>query len=101
MYTVGPEAPAVGDQSHHGIPAGDLASPTRDGGHGASVHGDGGHFGIHAGAVKNRGTMHADCVAVTPWTGLEGSDRLAAWRANVGEPVALDLAPPATPDGRD
>ena len=31
---------------------------------------------------------------VTPWTGLEGSDRLAAWRANVGEPVALDLAPP-------
>ena len=38
--------------------------------------------------------MHADRVAVTPWTGLEGSDRLAAWRANVGEPVALDLAPP-------
>jgi endonuclease/exonuclease/phosphatase family metal-dependent hydrolase len=33
-------------------------------------------------------------IAVTPWTGLEGSDRLAAWRANVGEPVALDLAPP-------
>ena len=25
---------------------------------------------------------------------MEGSDRLAAWRANVGEPVALDLAPP-------
>jgi endonuclease/exonuclease/phosphatase family metal-dependent hydrolase len=38
--------------------------------------------------------MHADRVGVTPWTGLEGSDRLAAWRANVGEPVALDLAPP-------
>jgi endonuclease/exonuclease/phosphatase family metal-dependent hydrolase len=33
-------------------------------------------------------------LAVTLWTGLEGSDRLAAWRANVGEPVALDLAPP-------
>ncbi len=41
--------------------------------------------------------MPADRVGVTPWTGLEGSDRLAAWRANVGEPVALDLAlPPPT-----
>jgi endonuclease/exonuclease/phosphatase family metal-dependent hydrolase len=30
---------------------------------------------------------------VVRWRGLEGSDRLAAWRANVGEAVALDLAP--------
>jgi endonuclease/exonuclease/phosphatase family metal-dependent hydrolase len=30
---------------------------------------------------------------VAPWRGLEGSDRLEAWRANVGAPVALDLAP--------
>jgi len=30
---------------------------------------------------------------VAPWSGLEGSDRLEAWRANVGAPVALDLAP--------
>jgi endonuclease/exonuclease/phosphatase family metal-dependent hydrolase len=30
-----------------------------------------------------------------PWRGLEGRDRLEAWRANVGDPVALDLAPPA------
>ncbi len=29
-----------------------------------------------------------------PWRGLEGSDRLEAWRANVGAPVALDLAGP-------
>ena len=29
-----------------------------------------------------------------PWRGLEGRDRLEAWRANVGEPVSLDLAPP-------
>ena len=33
-------------------------------------------------------------IPVVPWRELEGSDRLAAWRANVGEPVALDLAPP-------
>jgi endonuclease/exonuclease/phosphatase family metal-dependent hydrolase len=32
---------------------------------------------------------------VTPWRGLEGRDRLEAWRANVGTPVALDLAHPA------
>jgi len=32
---------------------------------------------------------------VEPWRGLEGRDRLEAWRANVGEPVSLDLAPPA------
>jgi endonuclease/exonuclease/phosphatase family metal-dependent hydrolase len=30
---------------------------------------------------------------VLPWRGLEGHDRLEAWRANVGAPVALDLAP--------
>ena len=30
---------------------------------------------------------------MAPWSGLEGSDRLEAWRANVGAPVALDLAP--------
>src|SRR5215211_3103240 len=44
--------------------------------------------------------MHADrdtLLRLTPWTGIEGSDRLAAWRANVGEPVALDLAPPPHP----
>ena len=35
-------------------------------------------------------------IPVSPWRGLEGRDRLAAWRSNVGEPVALDLAPPAT-----
>jgi endonuclease/exonuclease/phosphatase family metal-dependent hydrolase len=34
-------------------------------------------------------------IPVSPWRGLEGRDRLAAWRSNVGEPVALDLAPPA------
>lgn len=33
-------------------------------------------------------------IRVTPWRGLEGSDRLEAWRANVGAPVALDLAGP-------
>jgi endonuclease/exonuclease/phosphatase family metal-dependent hydrolase len=32
---------------------------------------------------------------VLPWRGLEGRDRLEAWRANVGEPVALDAAPRA------
>lgn len=32
-----------------------------------------------------------------PWRGLEGSDRLEAWRANVGAPVALDLAPAGVP----
>ena len=32
---------------------------------------------------------------MTPWRGLVGSDRLEAWRANVGAPVALDLAPAA------
>ena len=42
----------------------------------------------------DRETLPSPGVAVTPWTGIEGSDRLAAWRANVGEPVALDLAPP-------
>jgi endonuclease/exonuclease/phosphatase family metal-dependent hydrolase len=31
---------------------------------------------------------------VIPWRGIEGSDRLEAWRANVGSPVALDLAGP-------
>jgi endonuclease/exonuclease/phosphatase family metal-dependent hydrolase len=30
---------------------------------------------------------------VLPWRGLEGRDRLEAWRANVGDPVALDAAP--------
>jgi endonuclease/exonuclease/phosphatase family metal-dependent hydrolase len=30
---------------------------------------------------------------VTPWRGPVGRDRLEAWRANVGAPVALDLAP--------
>jgi endonuclease/exonuclease/phosphatase family metal-dependent hydrolase len=30
---------------------------------------------------------------VAPWRGLEGSDRLEAWRANVGVPLALDFAP--------
>ena len=32
---------------------------------------------------------------MVPWRGREGRDRLEAWRANVGAPVALDLAPPA------
>jgi endonuclease/exonuclease/phosphatase family metal-dependent hydrolase len=36
-------------------------------------------------------------IPVSPWRGLEGRDRLAAWRSNVGEPVALDLAPPISP----
>ncbi|HET9039708.1 MAG TPA: endonuclease/exonuclease/phosphatase family protein [Gemmatimonadales bacterium] len=31
-------------------------------------------------------------IAVTPWRGVEGHDRLEAWRANVGAPVALDCA---------
>jgi endonuclease/exonuclease/phosphatase family metal-dependent hydrolase len=35
-------------------------------------------------------------IPVAPWRGLEGRDRLAAWRSNVGEPVSLDLGP-ATP----
>jgi len=35
-------------------------------------------------------------IPVSPWRGLQGRDRLAAWRSNVGEPVALDLAPPAS-----
>ena len=34
-------------------------------------------------------------IPVSPWRGLEGRDRLAAWRSNVGEAVSLDLAPPA------
>jgi endonuclease/exonuclease/phosphatase family metal-dependent hydrolase len=34
---------------------------------------------------------------VVPWRALEGSDRLEAWRANVGVPVALDLAPVREP----
>jgi endonuclease/exonuclease/phosphatase family metal-dependent hydrolase len=33
-------------------------------------------------------------IRVIPWRGIEGSDRLEAWRANVGAPVALDLAGP-------
>ena len=33
-----------------------------------------------------------------PWRGLEGRDRLEAWRANVGAPVALDLASPRSLD---
>src|SRR3954464_13986168 len=33
-------------------------------------------------------------IRVVPWRGIEGSDRLEAWRANVGPPVALDLAGP-------
>lgn len=37
-----------------------------------------------------------DAIPVSPWRGLEGRDRLAAWRSNVGEPVALDLAPPGS-----
>jgi endonuclease/exonuclease/phosphatase family metal-dependent hydrolase len=40
-----------------------------------------------------------DAIPVAPWRGLEGRDRLAAWRSNVGEPVALDLAPPAAVTG--
>jgi endonuclease/exonuclease/phosphatase family metal-dependent hydrolase len=32
-------------------------------------------------------------ISVLPWRGLEGRDRLEAWRANVGGPVSLDLAP--------
>jgi endonuclease/exonuclease/phosphatase family metal-dependent hydrolase len=34
-------------------------------------------------------------VRVIPWRGLDGRDRLEAWRANVGDPVSLDLARPA------
>ncbi|HKT58835.1 MAG TPA: endonuclease/exonuclease/phosphatase family protein [Gemmatimonadales bacterium] len=34
-----------------------------------------------------------EAVPIAPWRGLEGSDRLAAWRSNVGQPVALDFAP--------
>lgn len=30
---------------------------------------------------------------MTPWRGLKGQDRLEAWRANVGRPLSLDLAP--------
>jgi endonuclease/exonuclease/phosphatase family metal-dependent hydrolase len=33
-------------------------------------------------------------IPVAPWRGIEGRDRLEAWRANVGRPVSLDLAPP-------
>lgn len=33
-------------------------------------------------------------IPVDPWRGTEGRDRLEAWRANVGVPVALDLARP-------
>src|SRR4051794_4891220 len=29
-----------------------------------------------------------------PWRGVEAGDRLEAWRANGGAPVALDIAPP-------
>jgi endonuclease/exonuclease/phosphatase family metal-dependent hydrolase len=32
-------------------------------------------------------------IAITPWRGVEGHDRLEVWRANVGASVALDLAP--------
>jgi endonuclease/exonuclease/phosphatase family metal-dependent hydrolase len=35
-------------------------------------------------------------IPVSPWRGLQGRDRLAAWRSNVGEPVALDLTPPGS-----
>lgn len=34
-------------------------------------------------------------ITVAPWRGLEGRDRLEAWRANVGPPVCLDATPPA------
>ncbi len=34
----------------------------------------------------------AAIIPVAPWRGLEGRDRLEAWRANVGPPVALDAA---------
>jgi len=34
-------------------------------------------------------------IHLVPWPGDAGSDRLEAWRANVGGPVALDLAPAA------
>lgn len=37
-------------------------------------------------------------IATTPWRGSAGEDRLEAWRANVGDPVAVDLvAPVRTP----
>jgi endonuclease/exonuclease/phosphatase family metal-dependent hydrolase len=106
MYTVGPEAPVAGDQSHHRIPAGGLASPTRDGGHdrGPCWRGQETEAQCTRTAIPSfvsgvptasPPSVHPSAaLAVTPWTGLEGSDRLAAWRANVGEPVALDLAPP-------
>lgn len=32
-------------------------------------------------------------IHLVPWPGDAGSDRLEAWRANVGAPIALDLAP--------
>lgn len=32
-------------------------------------------------------------IRVVPWRGLKGRDRLEAWRANVGHPVAVDFAP--------
>lgn len=34
-------------------------------------------------------------IHLVPWPGDAGSDRLEAWRANVGAPIALDLAPAA------
>ena len=104
MYTAGPEAPVAGDQSHHGIPAVALASPTRDGG--SSLRSRGRETearctrtakpSLDSGVpTASPPPVHPSAAfAVTLWTGLEGSDRLAAWRANVGEPVALDLAPP-------
>jgi len=39
-------------------------------------------------------TGRAASIPVAPWRGLEGRDRLEAWRANVGPPVSLDAAHP-------
>ena len=44
-------------------------------------------------ALLSRRFTRPAAIAITPWRGSAGQDRLEAWRANVGEPVAVDLAP--------
>src|SRR5262249_52357725 len=54
-----------------------------------------------AGCVMASAPGVAHDVLVTPWRGLDGRDRLEAWRANIGNAVALDSAPSTPPRAGD
>ena len=92
----GAEAPVAGDQSHIRVSAGGLRPLL--GSDRTRAHGGLGHArelcprGV-AQPLRSRSPAPPLLLRYA-LGGLEGSDRLEAWRANVGEPVALDLAPP-------